>query len=160
MARCIDIRTEEKAEATRLLGQKIDDSKLVVAEIFDKRPDTITKYNTFKNRTWVRCECECGKEVTLPFYHVRSGMVMSCGCKSLFRDGRPLAERRKEPNLRSVMVTFMGATKSLTEWHEITGIKYSTLRSRHRKGMPPEKLFFGYEGVIKDYLEKTGEGAV
>lgn len=41
---------------------------------------------------------------------------------------------------RLIAIEFEGVTRPIAEWAEITGIKYSTIRSRVKKGWPAEKV--------------------
>lgn len=45
-------------------------------------------------------------------------------------------------------ITFQGETKSIAEWSELTGINYSTIRSRRAKGLSPAE-------ILDSKLQKT-----
>lgn len=40
----------------------------------------------------------------------------------------------------NVRIEYNGETHTLAEWSRITGIPYETIRTRHKKGLPPEKI--------------------
>lgn len=42
----------------------------------------------------------------------------------------------------NVLITYNGETHTISEWSDITGIRYSNIQTRFRKGLPLEQVFF------------------
>lgn len=53
------------------------------------------------------------------------------------------ATRKEQANNRrdNCYITYNGETHTMSEWSDITGLSYSTLEKRHRRGEPIEILF-------------------
>lgn len=81
------------------------------------------------------------------------------------------ATMKEQQNNRSntIFITYKGETKSVMEWHEITGINHKTLIYRYHKGMSPEEIiespmdynekmlsFNGKEQSISAWARETG----
>lgn len=76
------------------------------------------------------------------------------------------AKQQNNNRTNNIYITYDGETHTLSEWSEITGIKYFTLIGRYKKGMKGEKLFALEDERIKgtkiqkqmilDYIKLNG----
>jgi hypothetical protein len=49
----------------------------------------------------------------------------------------------------NVLITYHGVTHTISEWSDITGIRYCNIKDRYRRGLPLEQVFF--YGHLRDY---------
>ena len=90
-----------------------------------------TERTDAKRGYWI-CRCVCGREKSVLATKLRRGGSKSC------RDCGIMASA-KEPKL---FLTFAHKTAPLSEWAEITGLPYSTLLRRMKRGWSVEEILF------------------
>lgn len=57
----------------------------------------------------------------------------------------------------TIFITYKGETKSVMEWHEITGIKHKTLLQRYHKGLSAEEIIESPLDYNEKFLELNGK---
>lgn len=103
------------------------------------KPDNIDKYQSWNSNDWVRCTCECGKEVFAPFNAVQKGYIKSCGCLRTQRAIDTLNECRDSTH-SAINLEYNNEVHNIAEWSRITGIPRTTISYRLSKEMPIEKV--------------------
>jgi hypothetical protein len=110
-----------------------------------QRPDT-EKYKSWNTNKWVHCICSCGKEIDLPYYGVKNGIIKSCGHLRAEKAQETLAEIKKDnPTPTAINITYNGETLNVSEWSEKTGIPRTTILYRLNKELPLSQVFQEYE---------------
>lgn len=105
------------------------------------------RYQSWRPRVWFRCSCTCGKEVDVPERALLTGVVRSCG----HLRAAMATDRNQRIKKIGHVITYEGKTMNLSDWARETGIAYSTIKSRYKRGLAPRM-------ILKEYVNGQEQG--
>ena len=104
------------------------------------------RYNSWRPKIWFMCKCSCGKTVDVPERALLTGVVRSCG----HLRAAMATERSQRIKKIGHIITYKDKTMNLSDWARETGIPYSTIKSRYKRGLAPKM-------ILKEYVDEQKE---
>ena len=122
----------------KFLNKKYNELKILE---HTSKPENEHKYQSWHTDKWVKCQCSCGKIITVPLYGVTHGLIKSCGClKAKIAANTLKMIREKHPTPTAIFLTHNGETLNISQWAKKTGIPRSTIIYRMNKNLPIDKI--------------------
>jgi hypothetical protein len=117
----------------------------------------MSKKASYTNRTFWRCQCECGKVVLKPTSHLRSGHSRSCGCLhdetlAANSEKRRLVDSAYRRSFRS----YIGNARARKVTFEMTYDQFRSLVGQdcHYCGEPPGRRVWRHEEVAANGVDR------
>lgn len=117
------------------------------------RLTAIERVGTAKNRQslW-KCKCDCGNEVTVPAYTLKSGRTTSCGCFQKETALKFIKKRNQILCKEGTLICSLTAKKSKSNTSGVKGVSWNTEKQKWRAtiGFKKRQKHIGYFDTLED----------